>query len=453
MGSDTKRITKLYSQSAILTIGTILVAVLLFFFKVIFYQKSQPFLYSEFLLAYSFYLFYSLFGYLNVGNPLSNDAYKTRVIKENGIAEYLFNAIYLVIIFSFLSSLTFAINLAVLKINGFVILQFCLAMLFSNINLVLIAFFRGIEKIVTSSSLLAMKGAFKTAILYLFSFLLLMNAVKITLAFLLGELISAIISILILVFWIKRNSIVIPPLFKPNFPIIKRYFLQCIPLVLISFSFQGYNSFIYTIVEHHVSKVALGYLDVAVTFLTFFIAFFNNIGLMLAANSDRFNKTKGFFKFLFLQIFSMSIAITVLYEIIAYFIDFDDNILQEVFNLDGGTLARSVMIILPALSFYVLFNVVSGYKQGKRQYYSISLASILAILLSFLPGYLLIIHLGLDGALFSFILFSFLLAVLVISMTARDSFEMRMAKFFKNMRKRRREKVLFKNNNFGVNGE
>jgi hypothetical protein len=82
-----QKIGKLYSQSAILTIGTIFITVALFLFKVVFYQFSEEDIYSEFILAYSLFLFYAIFGYLNVGNPLSNDAYKSLKDEEKSIKQ------------------------------------------------------------------------------------------------------------------------------------------------------------------------------------------------------------------------------------------------------------------------------------------------------------------------------------------------------------------------------
>lgn len=438
MEEGNKKIGKLFSQSAVLTVGTILIAVALVLFKIVFYQKSEVSLYGEFLLAYSLYLFYSIFGYLNVGNPLSNDVYKSRTGKENGIADYLSNAIYLVIFFSFFSSIMLAVNLIILQINWLIILLFCFAMILSNIILVLVSFYRGIEKVFISSVLLIIKGSAKLLILFVLSYFITLTAVNITLAFLLGEILAFTISMVFLFVYLKRNNIAITT-FKPNFQMLKKYLMQCIPLVLISFSFQGFNSYVYTLVESQVSEATLGYLDVAITVLSFFIAFFNNIGLMLAANSDRFSDGKGFFKFLFTQVFSITVIITILYEVIAVFITADDTVLGWVFDLDGALLARGVMLILPSFPFLVLFHIISGYKQGKRQYYSISLASILAILISFLPGYFLIKYVALDGALISLIIFAVVLATLVFSMTFNDNFEIRLETFFKKLVTRKKK--------------
>jgi len=438
MEENNKEIGKLYSQSALLTVGTIFIAVALVLFKIVFYQKSQPELYSEFLLAYSLYLFYSIFGYLNVGNPLSNDVYKSRVGKGNGIADYLSNAIYLVIFFTFFSCILLAVNLIVLEINWLIILLFSLTMFLSNINLVLVSFYRGIEKVLTSSVLLILKGASKLLILFVLSYFIELTSVNITLAFLLGEILSFIISLIFLSVYLKRNNTKLTE-FKLDLQLVKKYLLQCIPLVLISFSFLGYNSYVYVLVKSQISEETIGYLDVAITVLSFFIAFFNNIGLMLAANSERFNEGKGFFKFLFTQVFSITIFITILYEIIAIFITADDFVLGYVFNLDGAILARGVMLILPSFPFLVLFHIISGYKQGKRQYYSISLASILAILVSLLPGYFLIKYLALDGALISLIIFAVILATIVFSMTFKESFEIKLETFFKKLVKQKKK--------------
>jgi O-antigen/teichoic acid export membrane protein len=128
-----------------------------------------------------------------------------------------------------------------------------------------------------------------------------------------------------------------------------------------------------------------------------------------------------------------------IYELVAYFVSWDDILLHYVFDLDGAVLARSVMIILPSLPFLVLFHIISGYKQGKRQYYSISLASTLAIILSFAPGYFLIKYLGLDGAVISLIIFAVILAVLVLSMTWREEFEFKLESFFTKLFKKKKQ--------------
>jgi hypothetical protein len=160
---------------------------------------------------------------------------------------------------------------------------------------------------------------------------------------------------------------------------------------------------------------------------------------MLAANSDRFDDRKAFFKFLFIQIFVITLVFTVIYEVVAYFVNFDDYLLVLIFDLDGSLLARSIMMILPSFPFQVIFYIISGYKQGKRQYFAISLASVFSFGISFIPGYFLTKYIGLDGALISMIIFSVILAASVFGMTYPKQFEFKLEAFTKKIIKKFRK--------------
>ena len=434
MNLRNNEVNKLYSQSAILSVGTIFVAVSLFLFKIIFYQKSEPLFYSEFLLAYSIYLFYQIFGFLNVGNPLSNDINKIKDDTENSKTVFIMNAIYLVLIFSLISNILLMINLLLLKINWTIILVFLAVMFFSNVNLVFITFYRGMEKIVLSSILLIIKGILKPIILFSLSYVMTLTATNIALSFLIAEIVAFLVSVIAFTIWYKKNNFSFQK-FQFNFSIFKVYFYQGFLLVVISLCIQGFRSILFIILSNQHSEEILGFVDVPITFLAFALAFFNNIGLMLAVKSNQFNTKKKFAKFLFAQIFSISVLIVVIYEIIANFIQLDETVLQFIFDLDGGILARGLMILLPSLPFLVVFYISSGYQQGKRKYYGVTLAAIFSFILSIPPGYFLIKFLLVDGALISLNIFSVLLAIFTVVITFNDKIELKLDNIIDSIKK------------------
>jgi len=420
MKDNIKKVIKLISNSAILSIGSIIVAVSLFLYKVIFYQES-PASYSEFLLAYSVYLFYRIIGFMDVGNPLSNDVNKFKENYEDQDSKYLGSAFNLVLAFSLFSNLIMIVNLFLIEINWRIILIFCFAMFSENINNVIITYFRGLEKVTSSSILLSIKGASKPLLLFIYSFLFEINSLSLTAVLLVAELFALIVSFVAFLIYYRKN--------KLGFNIIKAdkrqfiiYILQCLTLMIISLTIQGFRSSMYMFIDHYLSSENLGFLDVPITLQLFLLTFFINIGLMLTVNNEDFKEKRKFLKFIGF-IFLTCTLLVILYEIIAYFITTDDLILEYVFNLEGMQLAEGVMLLLPSVPFFVIFYITSGYKQGSRKYLGLTLMALISLIISILPAYFLIRHLGLTGAFIAQIIYSIILAALSIVIIVTDKID------------------------------
>lgn len=443
MAITNSRFGKLFSQSAILTIGTILLAISLFLFKVIFYKKSTVGFYSEFLLAYSIYLFYQIFGFMNIGNPLSNDLYKIKE-QESIFSSYSLNSLIVILIFSFVADIFMALNLFLISIDYRVILFFCITMFIDNLNNLLIAIYRGIEKIIHSAILLFLKGIVKPTILYSFSFFMELTSSNITLILLISEITTLAISSIIVLTSIKKPKENKEKM-KVEKKIIQGYILQGLLLVIISLSIQGFRSLLFIALKYFESEDVLGFLDVPITFTVFILIFFINIGLMLTVTNKSFEDRKEFLRKVIFRIFIFCLLFVAIYDVVSIFIQWDDILLEIVFDLDGEKLARSVMILNHSFPFYVIFYLCSGYKQGSRKYSGITLSAIVAFFISIVPGIFLVRYLGVDGGLYAIIIFSVVLAMFSLLAVYFEGFDERLEEQMLKIRpKIRKEAVIEK---------
>lgn len=399
---------KLISQSAILTIGTIIYSVSLFLFRIVFYQKSTQFAYSQFLAVYSLFLSYRILGYMNIGPPFSNDVNISKKNKEK-IPEYLMNTLSIILIFSLISDLLMSINLILIGIKWEIIIIFCFTMIIFNFNRIFIPFYRGLEKVTNASILVIINGILKPIILLTVSYITNLSALYISLTFLVSEILSLLISLIFFLVWFRKEKLALTD-FKLNFSIFKTYIKHCFNLVIIGLCYQGFFSLVYLFTRLFISEDILGYIDVPITCLTFLLYFFQNIGLMLAVNNINFEKRDNYIKSMFWIVIS-SLILLVIYLPLAYFLSVDDWILEKVFNLDGGTLATGVIIILISLPFFVIYTLINGYKQGFREYKGLLISSIISILFSAISAYFLINYYGITGALWSLVVFAVLLAI------------------------------------------
>ncbi|MGC9780272.1 MAG: hypothetical protein HZR80_13585 [Candidatus Heimdallarchaeota archaeon] len=434
MTASNSRFGKLFSQSAILTVGTTLVALSLFLFKVIFYQKSITSFYSEFLLAYSIYLFYQIFGFMNIGNPVSNDLNKVKE-QESVFSKYSLNGLIVVIIFSLIADIIMVINLLVIRIDYQIILFFCIAMFIDNLNNLLIAIFRGLEKIFLSAVLLTLKGIAKPIILFSFSFFMELTGSNIALIFLISEIVALLISAVIVLINVKNRKKSKEGM-KITRKLVQVYILQGILLVIISLSIQGFRSLLFIFLKYFVSEDILGFIDVPITFTVFILIFFINIGLMLTVNNKSFENRNEFLKKVILRVFIFCVAFVVVYDIVSIFVTWDDFLLERVFNLDGEILAKGVMILIHSFPFYVIFYLCSGYKQGFRKYYGITFSAVLALLISIVPSIFLVKYLGINGALYGIIIYSIIIALLSFLAVYYDGIDTKLENFVLKIRQK-----------------
>ena len=378
---------KLISQSAILTIGTFIYSVSLFLFRIVFYRKSTQIAYSQFLLVYSLFLSFRILGYMNIGPPFSNDVNLSKKNKEK-IPEYLMNTLSIILIFSLISDLLMSINLILIGIRWEIVIIFCFTMIIFNFNRIFIPFYRGLEKVTNASILVIINGVLKPIILLTVSYITNLSALYISLTFLVSEILSLLISLIFFVVWFRKEKLALTD-FKLNFSIFKTYIKHGFNLVIIGLCYQGFFSLVYLFTRLFISEDILGYIDVPITCLTFLLYFFQNIGLMLAANNKSFEKRENFIKSIF-WIVILCLILLVIYIPLAYFLSVDDWILEKVFNLDGRTLAIGVIITLISSPFFILYTLINGYKQGFREYKELLISSIISILLSAISAYFLI---------------------------------------------------------------
>jgi len=419
--NNTSHEKKLFSQSFILTIGTTIWTISMFLFKIIFYQKSDQSSYSLYLLGYSLFQFYRTIGFLNIGSPLSNDInkHKNRIIGKT--FDFTFNGAILILLFSLIADFLMIINMFLMDIDWSLILFFCIAMITSNITNLLIAFYRGLEKIGYSTFLFSLTGILKVSILFILSFFVYLDNFYIALAFLIGDIFAFIVVISSFVRWSHKNKI---KSYKISFrkEIFTLYIKQCFSIVLMSLCTYGIRSLLYIFIELFVSIDMVGFIDVPLTISIFLLSFFINIGAILTLNNT-YIQLKDFYKTLFFKIILPILGLIITYEIFAYFLTIDDTILEFVFNLDGSQLAYGVAINLTSLPFLIIYYIINGYQQGLRKYRGILVISIISFFTSVGIIFILVRKFGLVGAYWSLTIYGFLLCILSLLVLNFNKFQ------------------------------